>query len=231
MKKAFFFALTFLLLFSCMSDAEVALKEKELELKEREIALKEKELSLNQQEEKPTHVDDKSHSDENVEEKSISDKKDMKSVEEQANQESPSSSAPNDPYSGDLQPSQEEETYDSPFSGSGSGFDSDDGTDTGEGVQGFGGSEGSRSEVRVRLTNLRSNPVTPNNQRCKIALKLTIDASGKVYEAHVIRANTTTTNQQLINEVISLVKKEVTYKEKPGAPNETAFYTVTIQPG
>lgn len=130
----------------------------------------------------------------------------------------------------------ETESESSPFSGSGSGgsgtdgtgsgFGSDDGPGTGSGDPGTGG-----AGERVRLSNLRSNPDTPNSQRCKIALKLTVDSRGKVVAASVIRSNTTTTNQALIDEVISLVKKEVQYKEKPGARNETAYYTVTVQPG
>lgn len=130
----------------------------------------------------------------------------------------------------------ETESESSPFSGngsggsgtggSGSGFGNDDGPGSGDGDPGTGG-----SGERIRLSNLKSNPNTQNDQRCTIALKLTVDSRGKVVAASVIRDNTTTTNQQLINEVISLVKKEVQYKEKPGARNETAYYTVTVQPG
>ena len=130
----------------------------------------------------------------------------------------------------------EQESESSPFSGNGSGgsgtsgsgtgFGSDDGPGSGTGDPGTGS-----AGERVRLSNLRSNPETRNDQRCQIALKLTVDSRGKVVAARVIRDNTTTTNQALIDEVISLVKKEVQYKEKPGARNETAYYTVTVQPG
>lgn len=111
-------------------------------------------------------------------------------------------------------------------SGNGTGFGSDTGPGSGTGEPGTGA-----SGERVRLTNLKSNPKTPNSSICKIALKLTVDERGVVVSASLVRAQTTTTNQILIDEVIDLVKKEVKYKKKPGARNEVAYYTVTVQPG
>ncbi len=110
--------------------------------------------------------------------------------------------------------------------GSGEGFGSDDGPGTGSGDPGKGA-----AGERVRLANLHSQPKTPNDERCKIAFKLTVDAQGKVLRADVIRSKTTATKQRLIDEVIGLVKKEVRYKKKPGARNEIVYYTVTVQPG
>ncbi|MEX1192080.1 MAG: hypothetical protein WEA99_08910 [Brumimicrobium sp.] len=128
----------------------------------------------------------------------------------------------------------EAETDSNPFTGSGgggegdgegSGFGSDDGPGTGSGDAGKGG-----SGDRIRENNLKTNPKTPNDQLCYIALKLTVDSRGKVVAASVVRDNTTTTNQQLIDEIITLVKKEVKYKEKPGARNETAYYRIKVSP-
>ena len=123
-----------------------------------------------------------------------------------------------------------------PFSGAGSGgsgisgsggvFGSDAGAGSGSGSPGQG-----MAGDRVRLSNIITKPKTPNDENCKIALKLIVDSRGKVVFAESIRENTTTTNQLLINEVIELVKKEVKYREKPGAVNETTFYTVTVRPG
>jgi hypothetical protein len=123
-----------------------------------------------------------------------------------------------------------------PFSGSGSGgagsagqgtgFGPDSGPGSGSGEPGSGA-----AGERIRLTNLKSNPKTPNSSICKIALQLTVDERGVVVAANVVRAQTTTTNQVLIDEVIDLVRKEVRYKEKPGARHETAYFTVTVQPG
>src|SRR5690554_2473607 len=111
-------------------------------------------------------------------------------------------------------------------SGSGGGFGSDSGPGSGSGEAGKGG-----AGERVRLSNISSKPKTQNDESSTIALKLTVDSQGKVVRADVIRSGTTASNQVLIDEVISLVKKEVRYKEKPGARDEITFYTVTVQPG
>lgn len=111
-------------------------------------------------------------------------------------------------------------------SGSGTGFGSDTGPGSGEGEPGTGA-----AGDRVRISNIRSKPKTPNDEICTIALKLTVNSQGSVMRADVIRNGTTATNQRLIDEVIGLAKKEVRYKEKPGARDEITFYTVTVQPG
>lgn len=109
--------------------------------------------------------------------------------------------------------------------GTGGGFGSDDGPGPGSGDPGLGSGD------RIRLTNIKSRPKTPNSQLVQIALKLTVDSRGVVVGASVDRNNTTTTNQALIDEVIELAKKEVTYKPREGARNQVLFYTVTVQPG
>lgn len=111
-------------------------------------------------------------------------------------------------------------------SGTGTGFGSDDGPGSGDGAAGTG-----MAGDRVRISNITSKPKTPNDEVCRIALKLTVDSQGKVMRADVIRNQTTATNQRLIDEVIGFAKSEVRYKEKPGARDEIAFYTVTVQPG
>lgn len=110
-------------------------------------------------------------------------------------------------------------------SGSGGGFGSDDGPGSGSGEAGTGA-----AGDRVRISNIHSKPQTPNDEFCRIALKLTVDSQGKVLRADVIRSNTTATNQRLIDEMIQLAKKEVRYKEKPGARNEVTYYTVSVEP-
>lgn len=101
---------------------------------------------------------------------------------------------------------------------------------------GGGGSTGPETEFdssqgRVRISNLHSRPKTTNDERAKIAFKLTINSEGKVISVSLIKKYTTTTNERLINEVIELIKKEVRYKEKTGEGFETVYYTVTVQPG
>src|SRR5690554_2655958 len=123
----------------------------------------------------------------------------------------------------------------SPFSGNGSGGSGTSGSDGGFGADegpGSGSGEAGTGAAgdRVRISNIHSKPKTPNDEFCEIALKLTVDSQGKVLRADVIRNNTTTTNQRLIDEMIQLVKKEVRYKEKPGARNEVNYYTVKVEP-
>ncbi len=111
-------------------------------------------------------------------------------------------------------------------SGSGGGFGSDTGPGSGSGEAGTGA-----AGDRVRISNITSKPKTPNDEICKISLKLTVNSQGTVLRADVIRNQTTATNQRLIDEVIGFAKKEVRYKEKPGARDEVTYYTVTVQPG
>ncbi|HTO38544.1 MAG TPA: hypothetical protein VL021_08980 [Brumimicrobium sp.] len=109
-------------------------------------------------------------------------------------------------------------------SGSGTGLGSDSGPGTGSGPVGWG-MVGDRTR-----TKFISDPQTPNNEICEIQVKAIVDSQGKIIHAESIRSGTTTTNQTLINEVVSLVKKEIRYKEKPGAANEIAFITVSVKP-
>lgn len=109
--------------------------------------------------------------------------------------------------------------------GTGTGFGADNGPGTGSGNPGRGG-----SGERIRLSDIKSKPTTPNNVASKISMKLTVNADGRVISVNVIRQNTTTSNEALINEVIALAKKEVKYKAKPGSIQETCYYTVNLSP-
>ncbi|MBW7867989.1 MAG: hypothetical protein H3C31_06670 [Brumimicrobium sp.] len=123
-----------------------------------------------------------------------------------------------------------------PFSGTGTGGQGKDGTGPGLGSDNGPGSgagdpgTGSKGKTRIRTKNITSKPHTINNEKCEVALKLTIDAQGKVVRVDVIRDKTTTTNQKLIDEVVELAKQEVRYEAKDGAQNEIAYYTVTVRP-
>ncbi len=105
--------------------------------------------------------------------------------------------------------------------GSGNTFGSD-----GTGTEGDGGGSGSgKGRVRLNdpiLTGLKSNV------NAYIYLKLTIDAQGNVVSASNIKAQTTTTNQILINKVIYQVKKQVKYNKDTGAPLAKVFMTVKV---
>lgn len=111
-------------------------------------------------------------------------------------------------------------------SGNGTGFGNDDGPGDGTGPAGGGGTPGER----IRITDIHSTPDTPNFQFCKVGLKLTVNASGNVVGVSVLRSNTTTTNEALIQEIIKLAKSEVKYKARPGARNEICYLTVKVEP-
>ena len=240
MEKVLFIVFTALVLVSCTSDSELALKEKELELKERELDIKEREMELaqNSKNQETTENDNSKNStyssNQNLStEKVFSTEKNTHSENNTiSEQPSPTEMSFEDTYETEFNSSirsNDEETVSNPFSGSGNSGDFGNDADMGTGSSHPATDAGDGS--RIRVSNLTTNPKTPNDQRCKIALKLTVDSLGKVIEASEIKANTTSTNQRLIDEVISLVKKEVKYKEKPGSRNETAYYTITVNPG
>jgi hypothetical protein len=159
------------------------------------------------------------------------------SPQEQATQEESAVSVPSGSQSSSSTTSTTQTTQQSsPFSGTGSGgtgtsgsgggFGPDSGPGTGPGEPGSG-----TAGERIRKNDLMSDPKTPNTSVCEIALKLIIDSNGNVVAVSEIRDKTTTTNQSLINEVKSLVKKEVKYDARPNTANTTVYYTVTVQPG
>ncbi|SFT75910.1 hypothetical protein SAMN05216474_2213 [Lishizhenia tianjinensis] len=148
--------------------------------------------------------------------------------------ETPSSTGEN--KTPNTQPAEKQSTEPAnPFSGSGGqgtsgtgpGLGNDNGPGPGTGNPGQGGSEGER----IRLTDIKSTPKTPNSEYCKVALILTVNYEGKVISVSVNRTETTAENEALIDEIIALTKKEVRYKAKPvGYRVEKCFYTVSIRP-
>jgi hypothetical protein len=105
--------------------------------------------------------------------------------------------------------------------GKGTGF----GSDTGDGI-GSGSGEGVKPRIRLRDPSVVD---ISTNQSCVVRLKVTINAEGKVVRADNIKAITTTTDQRIINQVISAVLEQVEYNKKTGAPLEQAFITVELQ--
>lgn len=106
--------------------------------------------------------------------------------------------------------------------GSGNTFGSDAGSGTG-GNTGNGSGDG-----RIRLNDPNVEDLKSNID-ATIHLKLTIDAEGNVVGASNISAKTTTTNQILINRVISEVKRQVKYNKQSGAPLAKVYLSVSIK--
>lgn len=104
--------------------------------------------------------------------------------------------------------------------GNGKGFGNDDGNGDGPG-------KGEGRKARVRQNDPNTNNIS-SNVSCKISLKLTVNAEGDVIRAENIVAKTTTTNQTVINQLISNVKDQVKYNKVSGSTTETVFLTVNI---
>ncbi|MCE3296911.1 MAG: hypothetical protein K0R65_2625 [Crocinitomicaceae bacterium] len=106
--------------------------------------------------------------------------------------------------------------------GKGTGFGRDEGTGSGS-----GGGDGDASKPRVRLNDPNNDNIS-SSQSCKVCLKLSINAQGDVVRAENLTSKTTTTNQTVINQVISNVKNQVRYNKKEGASLEQVYLTVNI---
>ncbi len=109
-------------------------------------------------------------------------------------------------------------------SGSGKGF----GNDAGNGGQGNGlGSGNGTAKPRIRLNDPKVDHIK-TDVSVVINLKLTISENGEVVSASNIASKTTTTDQRIINQVISEVKKQVKYNKDPGAGMVQVYLTVRI---
>lgn len=85
------------------------------------------------------------------------------------------------------------------------------------------------SSPRIRLTNISSRPKTIVSKSETAEFRLVVSPSGRVEQVHLITENSTVENQELINELISLIKLEVFYKPTSG-DYTTERYTLTILP-
>lgn len=109
-------------------------------------------------------------------------------------------------------------------SGSGSGF----GNDAGNGGSGTGlGTGNGNGKTRIRLNDPKVDHIK-TDVSVVINLKLTISEAGEVVSASNLASKTTTTDQRIINQVISEVKKQVKYNKDPGAGMVQVFLTVRI---
>lgn len=68
------------------------------------------------------------------------------------------------------------------------------------------------------------------SERAIVSLTLTIDAQGNVVAATCNKSKTTTTNQIIINKVISEVKRQLKYNKDPGSPLTKVTLDVRIDP-
>lgn len=107
--------------------------------------------------------------------------------------------------------------------GKGSGISGkDDGPGTGSGPGGLGDGSG-----RKRLNDPKVDDIS-SDQNHVINLRAKINAEGKIVEVTNIASKTTTTDQRIINQVISAVKNQVKYSKKEGAGLELVYITVNL---
>ncbi|MFN5786933.1 MAG: hypothetical protein ACK457_13290 [Flavobacteriia bacterium] len=105
--------------------------------------------------------------------------------------------------------------------GKGGKFGNDSGT-IGEGPGGGGNGDG-----RVRLNDPQVDQIK-TDVNVTIHLKLTVNENGDVVSASNITSKTTTTDQRIINQVISAVKNQVKYNKDKGAGLVSVYLTVKI---
>lgn len=91
---------------------------------------------------------------------------------------------------------------------------------------GTGNGTGPATTGRTRLNNVSIDHLE-NEQDATIYFKLAIDANGNVLSASVM-SKTTTTDQQLINQVKAAVIEQVKFSTSPGSAPISIFYTVKI---
>ncbi len=107
---------------------------------------------------------------------------------------------------------------------------------TGTGTEFGGGDNGSSANDPGKGLKPRILLVIPKTSKIyhsrlvKIHLKVKINPQGKVISASNIASQTTTTDQSLINQVISETINTALYDKRPGAPTQGAYITITIQP-
>jgi hypothetical protein len=105
--------------------------------------------------------------------------------------------------------------------GSGTGFGNDSGNGTGTGT-GDGSGAG-----RTRLNNPSVDHIA-TDVNVTINLKLTVNGNGEIVAASNIASKTTTTDQRIINQVISAVKSQVKYSKDSSAGLVTMYLTVKV---
>jgi hypothetical protein len=106
-------------------------------------------------------------------------------------------------------------------SGSGSGPFGNDRGNNGDGPGGNGSGKG-----RIRLNDPKVDHIE-TSINVNVHLKLTVNEDGQVISA-TSTSKTTTTDQRIINQVISAVKSQVKYNKDPGAGLVSMFLTVKV---
>ena len=111
--------------------------------------------------------------------------------------------------------------------GTGNGSLNGPGSGEGDGGEGIGNGPGNGIH-RVRL----NDPILPKYKTdvdIKVHLKLIINSEGKVLSGNNIASKTTTTDQRIINGVISEVIRQVRYKQDKSAGTQYTYVTCIVR--
>ena len=112
--------------------------------------------------------------------------------------------------------------------GKGIGFGPDDGPGKGIGFgPDSGPGKGNGSGKRIRLNDPNVDDIV-SDANCKINLRVKIDEDGNVLSA-INTSKTTTTNQAIINKVISATVNQVKYNKKSGASIEEQYISINLR--
>ena len=105
---------------------------------------------------------------------------------------------------------------------SGTGFGNDRGSSSGPVNGGNGNGEGRTRKNDPSVDHIETD------HNVTIYLKMTINSEGQVVSANNLASKTTTTDQRIINQVITAVKSQVKYSKDPGAGLVSVFLTVKV---
>lgn len=112
---------------------------------------------------------------------------------------------------------------DGPGTGNGTGVGTTDGS-SGTGTStGIGIAKG-----RIRQNNVKVNDISIETD-AKIYFKLTVDSDGNVVDFSHYASKTTTTDQNLINQIGYAIKKQVKYNKAAGSPLVYQDYTISVK--
>lgn len=121
---------------------------------------------------------------------------------------------------------EKDDPFVNPFESCGSGSSAGNGSGMGTGDLWYGSGGGPGTGGRTRLNNVSIDHLE-NEQDATIYLKLTVDANGDVISA-AVTSKTTTSDQQLINQVKQAVIQQVKFSKSPGAEPINVYYTIKI---
>lgn len=108
--------------------------------------------------------------------------------------------------------------------GNGTGLGDDNGSGTGPGT-----GDGSGGAVRRYLVEQPNTSNIRSDENCTIVLSVLVDEDGNIVGQPIFAKGASTTNNTvLINQVISIVKKEARFNKAPGAKNLKQAITIRL---